>query len=166
MKLITVLAAIPAVILLAACEPEAPPPPASTPGAGQGTGTAGPAPTSPEYFRQVVGDRVFFATDQHTLDDLSRQTLNRQAQWLISNADATITVEGHADERGTRQYNLALGARRSNAVQRYLSQQGVASSRIRTVTFGKERPLALCSEERCWSQNRRAVTIVVTGPTS
>ena len=160
---------------LAACESEAPPTAETTPpaGSGQGAGSGagqgiaqGPAPDSPEYFRQIVGDRVFFGTDQYVLDDVSMITLDRQAEWLIANPSVRVTIEGHADERGTRQYNLALGARRSNAAQRYLAQRGVQPDRIRAVTMGKERPVALCSEERCWSQNRRSVTVITAGPVS
>lgn len=126
----------------------------------------GPAPNTIEYFNQVVGDRVFFATDQHRLDNEARSTLQRQAEWLQSNPGTNVTIEGHADERGTRQYNLALGARRANSVRRFLVSQGVAANRLRAVTFGKERPTALCSNESCWSQNRRGVSVVAGAPTS
>ena len=126
----------------------------------------GPAPNSIAYFNQVVGDRVFFATDQHTLDGAAQATLRRQAEWLNANPGTQVTVEGHADERGTRQYNLALGARRANSVRQFLVGQGVAANRLRAVTFGKERPVALCSNESCWSQNRRGVSVVLGAPTS
>ena len=127
---------------------------------------SGPAPNTVEYFNQVVGDRVFFATSEHSLDGQARGTLDRQATWLASNPGTNLTIEGHADERGTRQYNLALGARRSNSVRRYLIGQGVDGNRLRAVTFGKERPVALCSDEGCWSQNRRGVSIVAGAPSS
>jgi len=127
---------------------------------------SGPAPNTTEYFNQVVGDRVFFATDRYDLNPLSQATLQRQAQWLQSNPAASVTIEGHADERGTRQYNLGLGARRANSVRDHLISLGVDASRLDTVTFGKERPVALCSNESCWSQNRRGVSVVAGGPTS
>lgn len=136
-------------------------------GAGSGSQTAsGPAPNTVAYFNQVVGDRVLFATDQHRLSPDAEVTLQRQAQWLASNPNTTVTIEGHADERGTRQYNLALGARRANSVRNYLIAQGVDANRLRAVTFGKERPVALGSDENSWSQNRRAVSVVAGSPTS
>ena len=137
-------------------------------GGATGSGVSGGAldPTSEEYFRVTVGDRVFFATDSATLDGQAQQTLRAQAQWLAQNPGMSVTVEGHADERGTRAYNLALGARRAQAARDFLAAQGVVPTRIRTVSFGKERPVALCSNESCWSQNRRAVTVVAGAPTS
>ncbi|MEM7684236.1 MAG: peptidoglycan-associated lipoprotein Pal [Pseudomonadota bacterium] len=164
MKLLPVFAVL-AAFAVAACSDDTPPPAAetaNTPAAAPG----GPAPNTIEYFNQVVGDRVFFATDQHTLDAQARSTLDRQARWLAANPGRTLTIEGHADERGTRQYNLALGARRANSVRRYLVGQGVAANTLRAVTFGKERPAALCSDESCWSQNRRGVSIVAGAPSS
>ena len=98
------------------------------------------------------------------LDAQAQSTLDRQAQWLSTNSATSITVEGHADERGTRQYNLALGARRANAVRQYLISRGVAGNRLKTVSYGKERPIEICSVEECYSKNRRAVT-VLTGST-
>jgi len=130
------------------------------------TGAGGPAPHTVAYFNQVVGDRVFFATDQHSLGADATATLDRQAQWLQTNADKNVTIEGHADERGTRAYNLALGARRANSVRAHLIRRGVAANRLRAVTLGKERPAALCSNESCWSQNRRGVSIVAGAPSS
>jgi peptidoglycan-associated lipoprotein len=117
-------------------------------------------PTSIAYFNQTVGDRVFFALDQSTLSPEARATLTGQAQWLAVNTQYGAIVEGHADEQGTREYNLALGARRAAAVKDFLVAQGVAPGRIRTVSYGKERPVALCSNESCWAQNRRAVTVL------
>lgn len=116
--------------------------------------------TSPEYFSQAIGDRVFFAVDQVTLSPEAQATLNGQAQWLISNADYIAIIEGHADEQGTREYNIALGDRRANAVRDYLVSQGVPAARMRTVSYGKERPVATCSDESCYSQNRRVVTVI------
>jgi peptidoglycan-associated lipoprotein len=120
-------------------------------------------PRSVAYFQQTLGDRVFFAVDESTLSDEARQTLTGQAQWLQANSDYALIVEGHADEQGTRQYNLALGARRASAAQNFLVSQGVASSRIRTVSYGKERPIEVCSTEDCYSRNRRAVTVLSLG---
>ncbi len=120
-------------------------------------------PKSVAYFNQTVGDRVLFVVDQSTLTDQAKATLNGQAQWLKSNPDYAIIVEGHADEQGTREYNIALGARRADAVKNYLISQGVPGSRMQTVSYGKERPVALCSDESCYSQNRRAVTVLSMG---
>ena len=123
--------------------------------ASSATGTA-----SSQYLVQNVGDRVFFATDQSSLDGSARATLRNQAQWLAQNSELRIVIEGHADERGTRDYNLALGARRANAVRDFLISEGVNSSRLQTISYGKERPVSLCSEESCWSKNRRAVATI------
>ncbi|MBA83815.1 peptidoglycan-associated lipoprotein Pal [Thalassobius sp. S69A] len=127
-----------------------------------GAGGSGSAddPTSPLYFQQSVGDRVFFQVDQSTLTGEAQVTLDGQAQWLIKNSDYTAIIEGHADEQGTREYNLALGARRANAVQEYLLQQGVSATRLKVVSYGKERPIEICSQEACYAKNRRAVTII------
>ncbi len=122
--------------------------------------------TSVEYFNVVVGDRVFFGTDRSDLDAEAQATLARQAEWLLANPGATAVIEGHADERGTRDYNLALGARRANSAASFLVGRGVPATQITTVSFGKERPVSLCSDESCWSQNRRAMTVVSRGPTS
>ncbi|MFM2390412.1 MAG: peptidoglycan-associated lipoprotein Pal [Pseudomonadota bacterium] len=129
------------------------------------TGGLGDAsdPRSVAYFNQTVGDRVLFAVDQSTLSDAARQTLAGQAQWLNTNSDYAIIIEGHADEQGTREYNLALGARRASAVQDFLISQGVSAARMRTVSYGKERPVEVCSDESCFSRNRRAVTVLSLG---
>jgi peptidoglycan-associated lipoprotein len=118
------------------------------------------APGSQQDFVVNVGDRVFFESDSTELTMQSRSTLDKQAQWLQQYASYTFTVEGHADERGTREYNIALGARRAQAVRDYLAAQGIQPNRIRTVSFGKERPVAVCNDISCWSQNRRAVTVL------
>lgn len=123
-------------------------------------------PTSTAYFQQAVGDRVLFEVDQSTLTDLGRSTLDGQAAWLSTNTDYTAVIEGHADEQGTREYNLALGARRANAAQEYLISKGVAASRLRVVSYGKERPIEVCSDEACYAKNRRAVTVLAGGLTS
>jgi peptidoglycan-associated lipoprotein len=138
---------------------------ASTDGLG-GAGAGALNPASVEYFNVNVGDRVFFAFDSSSLDGVAQDTLSRQAQWLASNPQTTVTIEGHADERGTREYNLALGARRAQAARDFLLAQGVSGQRMRTVSYGKERPVALGSDEASWAQNRRAVTVVAGAPTS
>ncbi|WP_415183506.1 peptidoglycan-associated lipoprotein Pal [Phaeovulum sp.] len=120
-------------------------------------------PRSPAYFSQTIGDKVLFAIDQSTLSPEARGILNGQAQWLMANSQYSAIIEGHADEQGTREYNLALGARRANAAQEFLVSQGVASGRLRTVSYGKERPLEVCSTEECYSKNRRAVTVISLG---
>lgn len=123
-------------------------------------------PSSVAYFNAEVGDRVFFGTDRSTLDVEAQSTLRRQAAWLLDNPTRTAVIEGHADERGTREYNLALGARRASAVRNFLVAEGVPAGRLSSVTYGKERPEALCSAESCWSLNRRGVTVMTDGPTS
>ncbi|MDQ2095085.1 peptidoglycan-associated lipoprotein Pal [Rhodalgimonas zhirmunskyi] len=142
--------------------------PGSGAGVGTGAGTGiieGSAndPKSPLYFQQAIGDRVLFNVDQHTLDPEAKVTLDGQASWLASNSDYNAVIEGHADEQGTREYNLALGARRANAVREYLMSKGLPASRMKTVSYGKEKPLAVCSEESCYRQNRRAVTVLQAG---
>ncbi|GAB4306346.1 MAG: peptidoglycan-associated lipoprotein Pal [Roseovarius sp.] len=134
-------------------------------GPGAGASVAGTAqdPSSPLYFQQAVGDRVLFAVDQSTLSPEAMAILDGQARWLLQNGGFNVRIEGHADERGTREYNLALGARRANAVREYLVSKGVPAGRIDTVSYGKERPVELCSEERCNAKNRRAVTVVSAG---
>lgn len=127
-------------------------------------GTGQIVPGSQEDFLQTVGqfgDRIFFDTDKFNVDVEDQSTLQRQAQWLARYPNVRVTVEGHADERGTREYNLALGERRANSAKNYLASLGVDSSRIQTVSYGKERPQALGSDEQSWAQNRRAVTITV-----
>jgi len=118
------------------------------------------APGTGQDFVVNVGDRVFFLEDQSTLTAQARATLDKQAQWLNRYSNYTVTVEGHADERGTRQYNLALGARRASAARDYLVSKGIAGTRVRTISYGKERPVAVCNNDSCWSQNRRAVTVL------
>ena len=134
-------------------------------GAGANGALAGSVsdPTSPAYFNQTVGDRVLFAVDQSTLDAQAQATLDGQAQWLLTNTEYSALIEGHADEQGTREYNIALGARRAEAVQTYLISRGVAPNRLRTISYGKERPIEICSDETCYRQNRRAVTVITAG---
>lgn len=123
-------------------------------------------PTSTAYFQQSIGDRVLFEVDQATLTAAGRATLDGQASWLMTNTDYTAVIEGHADEQGTREYNLALGARRANAAQEYLISKGVPANRMRVVSYGKERPIEICSDEACYAKNRRAVTVLAGGLTS
>ena len=165
MKTFVKIAAIGAVLGMAACsrpaqqgalvnDPYA--------GAGGGVGSA-VLPGSAEYFKTSVGDTVLFDRDQTTLNDGARTVLARQAEWLQQNGSFSTVIQGHSDEQGTREFNLALGARRAGAVQEYLIARGVGANRIRTVSFGKERPAATCSDESCFAQNRRAVTVVQPG---
>lgn len=129
---------------------------------GAGTGT-GVVPGSQEDFLASVGamgDRVFFDYDQYNVDAQDQATLQTQSQWLQRNPAVRVTLEGHADERGTREYNLALGARRAAAAKDYLASRGVPAQRMKTISYGKERPVAVCDDISCWSQNRRAVTVL------
>ena len=123
-----------------------------------GYGAAGPG--SVQEFNQTVGDRVFFTTDQTDLSSTAEATLDKQAAWLNQYNKYSFTIEGHADERGTREYNFALGSRRAQAVHDYLVAKGISPSRMRTISYGKERPVAVCDDISCWSQNRRAVTVL------
>ena len=135
-------------------------------GAGTGSGViegSASDPKSPLYFQQTIGDRVLFEVDQHALGAEAKQVLDGQASWLTTNADYSAVIEGHADEQGTREYNLALGARRANAVREYLMSRGLPGSRLTTVSYGKERPIEICSDESCYRQNRRAVTVLRSG---
>lgn len=121
------------------------------------------APGSQRDFTQNVGDIVYFSTDQTDLTPEAQQTIAKQAQWLKQYPQYTITIEGHADERGTREYNIALGAKRATSVRNYLAQNGINASRVRTISYGKERPVAVCNDISCWSQNRRAQTVLNSG---
>jgi peptidoglycan-associated lipoprotein len=118
------------------------------------------APGSQQDFVVNVGDRVFFETDSTELTPQARATLDKQAQWLTNYNRYSFTIEGHADERGTREYNLALGARRAQVTRDYLVSRGINAQRMRTISYGKERPVAVCDDISCWSQNRRAVTVL------
>jgi peptidoglycan-associated lipoprotein len=132
-------------------------------GSGTGVGNLGPgggAPGSQQEFLVSVGDRVFFETDSSNLTPTAMATLDKQAAWLNKYTNYRILMEGHADERGTREYNIALGARRASVVVNYLVSRGVDARRITQKSFGKERPVAICNDISCWSQNRRAVTVV------
>jgi peptidoglycan-associated lipoprotein len=126
------------------------------------TGLVGGAatPGSQQDFVVNVGDRVFFETDSSELTEQARATLDKQAQWLGNYNHYAFTIEGHADERGTREYNIALGARRAQTVREYLVSRGITAQRMHTISYGKERPVAVCNDISCWSQNRRAVTVL------
>jgi peptidoglycan-associated lipoprotein len=143
------LGALGVILLAAACS-------SSDPADTSATGRA--APGSVAEFQQVVGDRVFFDLDSSQLRPDGRETLNKQAAWLKQYSNYAVTVEGHADERGTREYNLALGARRAQTVASYLASQGLSAGRTKTISYGKERPEVVGSDEGAWSRNRRGVT--------
>ena len=158
LRFLTIVAAA---ALLAACE-SAPSDTGAKGGAGQtspGT-SSGIVKGSKEDFVANVGDRVFFDFDKSSLRADAKATLDKQAAWLKAYPNYSLTVEGHADERGTREYNLALGEKRANSVAEYLKAAGVAAARVKTVSYGKERPVALGSNEAAWSQNRRGVTVL------
>jgi peptidoglycan-associated lipoprotein len=164
-KFLTVLAAG---LLLAACSSTPEDTQASTAGGSSTTGgtsaVAGTAvPGSQEDLVQNVGDRVFFGFDKYDLTPEAQATLERQAAWMQQHPSVTVTVEGHADERGTREYNLALGERRANSVKNYLVALGVDQNRVTTISYGKERPAVSGSSEEAWAQNRRGVTVVTGG---
>jgi peptidoglycan-associated lipoprotein len=130
-------------------------------GVGEGEGIASPG--SKKEFTTVVGDRIYFLNDQTSLSQEAQDTLTKQAEWLQQYAKVTVQVEGHADERGTREYNISLSARRATAARGFLISHGVAANRISSIAYGKERPVALCDAEQCWSQNRRVVTVITGG---
>lgn len=144
-------AAVAAALAMAACTK----PPDPT---GAMAGTA--VPGSQQDFVVNVGDRVFFETDSTELTPQATATLDKQAQWLNLYNRYAFTIEGHADERGTREYNIALGARRAQTVREYLAARGVSTQRMNTISYGKERPVAVCNDISCWSQNRRVVTVL------
>ena len=144
------------VAVLAACS--------RTPSTGVGNlGPGGGPPGSQQEFLVTVGDRVFFETDSSNLTMEAQTTLDKQAAWLNTYRNYRILIEGHADERGTREYNIALGARRAQSVRSYLASRGIDANRMRTISYGKERPVAVCNDISCWSQNRRAVTVLNAG---
>ncbi len=132
-------------------------------GVGNGVDVSSQAPGSKGDFDKNVGDRVFFLNDQTSLTPEAADTLAKQADWLKQYAGVSVQVEGHADERGTREYNISLSARRATTVRGFLISHGVPGNRISSIAYGKERPVALCDAEQCWSQNRRAVTVITGG---
>lgn len=165
MKMMTI-AILGAAALLAACSSSDDDAADAAALSGASTANLGPAENSVEYFNVVVGDRVFFDTDRHDLSTEAQYILQKQAQWFQANPGTNAVIEGHADERGTREYNLALGARRANSALAFLISQGVEPARLRAVSFGKERPVAVGSDEGAWAQNRRSVSVVAGAPTS
>lgn len=168
MKMSRTLLLATAIISLAACskKPPAELPPApggeAPPSSSSSGGMAGPVKGSQaDFIASVSSDRIFFGLDQYDVDAEDQATLQSQAAWLQQNPAVRVTIEGHADERGTRDYNIALGDRRANAAKNYLASLGIDPGRIGTVSYGKERPAALGSDEAAWAQNRRAVTVTV-----
>ena len=153
---VKILGLLAAVLLVAACETT--PPPSSQTATNPGAVVA--TPGSQADFSQNVGDRVFFDYDSFQLTPEARQTLTRQSAWLKQYGNWRITVEGHADERGTREYNLALGERRASSVRAFLISQGIPANRVGTISYGKERPAVAGSTEQAYSQNRRGVTVL------
>ncbi|MDX2224794.1 MAG: peptidoglycan-associated lipoprotein Pal [Rhodospirillaceae bacterium] len=162
MKTRVISAVIVAIALAACASPKKDTGATSTGGSGSSAPAAasGPAPSSVEYFNQVVGNTVNFDFDKYDLRADAQAILRGQAAWLNQNPSRTLTIEGHADERGTREYNLGLGERRANSVKNYLVSLGVAASRVKTISYGKERPTCVASEESCWAKNRRGVSAV------
>jgi len=162
------LIALSAVAALGACasRSEPAPTPTETPGPTTSTPPSGPVPGSVEDFRVSVGDRVFFGYDRFDLSPEARSVLERQAAWLRQYPNVRLLVAGNCDERGTREYNLALGARRAAAARDYLVSLGVQASRVETVSYGKERPLDTRANEEAWSVNRNAHSQIVSGATS
>lgn len=170
MKYRRLLPALAVAALLAACSNASEENGGAT-GAGMNSGSAGgmggssssmngPAPGSAEEFMTVVGDRVFFGLDKYTVSPEGQAILRNQATWLKRYPNRSLVIEGHADERGTREYNLALGERRATSVRDFLAAQGIAPQRLRVVSYGKERPACAQSSEECWSMNRRGVSVL------
>jgi peptidoglycan-associated lipoprotein len=170
-----VLPALPLLFLIAACAGDPPPDSAHTGGAGTGAGgdqasrtgaidpTKGGAAAKDQLekvFHDTVGDHVFFATDRSDLSAEAQTTLRKQADFMRQYSNLTFTLEGHADERGTREYNLALGDRRATAMRKFLAASGIAENRVRTVSYGKERPEIALSNDQGWAQNRRGITTI------
>lgn len=172
------LASLSFIVLLSACSstmmeapPLPPPPPAAPPPPPPPPPLPPPVsstaiPGSMADFEQNVGDRVFFEYDKSDITDRDRQTLQKQAAWLQRFPTVVLTIEGHCDERGTREYNLALGARRAQAVKDYLASLGVSGARLDTISYGKERPMCSESSEACYAQNRRGVSTIKSGSVS
>ncbi len=163
-KTTAMIAAI-TMLSVGACAKKAPevlPPAPEGTGTDTGSDTGGVVPGSQQDFiANVSSDRIFFDFDQYNVDAQDQATLQSQAQWLARNPAVRVTLEGHADERGTRDYNIALGERRANAAKNYLATLGIDPSRINVISYGKERPAAVGSNEEAWAQNRRAVTVVI-----
>ena len=158
------VAAFSAALMLAGCS--TPKPTETPPGNYNNSTTSSIVPGSAEDLRVNVGDTVHFAFDEYNVEDNDKTTLQRQATWLQKYPSVRVTIEGDCDERGTREYNLALGARRANAVKEFLVSLGVSASRIETISYGKEHPICTASTEDCWAQNRRGVTTITAGANS
>jgi len=141
--------------------PPDPGPATNTTNPGDGYGAATPGSQADFVAKMMGSDTIYFDTDRYDIDSADQQALAKQAQWLMQYPAKRATVEGHADERGTREYNLALGERRANAAKNYLASLGVDPSRVATISYGKERPIATGSDEASWAQNRRAVTVTI-----
>src|SRR5579871_141051 len=154
------VAAFSAALLLAGCST---PKPVETPTNNTPTSGSSIVPGSAEDLRVNVGDTVHFAFNMYNIEDNDKATLQRQATWLSKYPSVRVTIEGDCDERGTREYNIALGARRANAVKEYLVSLGVSAGRVETISYGKEHPICTASTEDCWAQNRRGVTGVTSG---
>ena len=167
MKLKSLMFAFASLLLVAACSssPDSQGGAAGAGGSAGGAGAAGTqiAPGSDRDFIVNVGDRIFYDFDRFNVRNDQRATLEKQAAWLKRYPQVQVTIEGHADERGTREYNLALGERRANSAKDFLVAQGVAANRVRVISYGKERPVALGHDEASWAQNRRAVTVITSG---
>jgi peptidoglycan-associated lipoprotein len=154
-------------LAMSACSKKAPaqlppePGPATSTDTGGSMGVAAPGSQADFVAKMMGADTIYFALDKYDVDAEDQQALGRQAQWLMQYPSKRATIEGHADERGTREYNLALGERRANAAKNYLISLGVDPARVSTISFGKERPIALGSDEQSWAQNRRAVTVTI-----
>jgi peptidoglycan-associated lipoprotein len=162
LMLLRMMGVMAAVLLLAACSNN--PPPGAGGGAPiSGAGGAGYAPGSQQDLAATAGDRVFFAYDQSTISAEGQQILQRQAEWLKRYPRVSVTIEGHCDERGTREYNLALGERRAQAVKNVLVALGIPAARIQTISYGKERPIVVGSDEAGYAQNRVGITTVNGG---
>jgi peptidoglycan-associated lipoprotein len=166
-------AVLSAALLLAGCTHkqeavETAPPPAPPPQVASRPApvTSSVIPGSEQDFKVNVGDTVHFAYNEYAVQDTDKSTLSKQASWLSRYPSVKLTIEGHCDERGTREYNLALGARRANAVKEFLVAQGVSAARLETVSYGKERPICTDSTEDCWAQNRRGVSVISGGANS
>lgn len=169
-SLCTGLASASVLLFLTACASDPPPAPLLAPPPPPAAAPPPPPPPAPtitpgslQDFEQNVGDRVFFDYDVSTLDQTDRDTLQRQAAWLARYPNVVLAIEGHCDERGTREYNLALGARRAASTREYLISLGVSGARLETISYGKERPTCVVSDENCWQVNRRGVSVIRTG---
>jgi peptidoglycan-associated lipoprotein len=159
-KSFAILAAAAMTVLLAACDKNAP---GANLGLGAGMRAGSFSPGSEQEFKGNIGDTVHFETDSPELTPEGRSIVNAQAVWLRQYSSYPILIEGHADERGTREYNIGLGNKRAETVKNFLISQGIDPRRVRTVSYGKERPVAICDNITCWSQNRRAVTVLASG---